>query len=149
MDLTILRHGVGIVANEKGFTSCAFVEYLQRDGPSQYGRRNRDYPARTTGFERLRRCVTRLRSDPRLTSGAATPFRLLVVEHPHTEALLEALDQNPGPVDVIDILTEAEALRMATKIDCLSDEGCVTPELVGRLSVERRDLVVWAEELGF
>ena len=149
MDLTILRHGVGIVANDKGFTSCAFVEYLQRDGPRRFGRRNRDYPARTTGFERLRRYVTRLRSDPCLASGAATPFRLLVLEHPHTEVLLEALGQNPGPVDVIDILTEAEALRMGTEIDCLPEDGCVTPELAGRLSVERRDLVVWAGELGF
>ena len=149
MDLTILRHGVGIVANDKGFTSCAFVEYLQRDGPRRFGRRNRDYPARATGFERLRRYVTRLTSNPRLASGATTPFRLLVVEHPHTEVLLEALDQNPGPIDVIDILTEAEALRMGTEIDCLPEDGRLTPELAGRLSMERRDLVAWAGELGF
>ena len=131
MDLTILRHSVGIVANKKGFTSCVFVEYLQRDSPNQYGRRNRDYPARATGFKHLRRYVTRLKSNPRLVSGATTPFRLLVVEHPHTEALLEALGQDPGPIDVFDILTEAEALRMGAELDYLSDEGCVTPKLAG------------------
>ena len=38
---------------------------------------------------------------------------------------------------------------MATELDYLPDEGCVTPELAGRLSMERRDLVAWAGELGF
>ena len=127
-----------------------FVEYLQRDGPRRYGRRNRDYPARATGFERLRRYVMRLTSViPAWLVVPRLPFVSWSWSTRTPRCSLQHLDRDPGPIDVIDIVTEAEALRMATELDCLPDEGCVTPELAGRLSVERRDLVAWAGELGF
>jgi hypothetical protein len=84
-----------------------------------------------------------------LVDGPDTHFRLVVIDHPHTQKLVDELANNPGPIDVVEILTEAEATRMATELDCLPEEGSVTPETAGRLSVERRDLIAWAEQLGF
>ncbi|CAH1001174.1 hypothetical protein LEM8419_02079 [Neolewinella maritima] len=145
MDI-ILRHGVGVVAEEMTFGSCYFVERLHDPGPRRIGK-PREHPNRTTGYGRLLRHIERLHQNRALLNGAATPFRLVVVENAYTDGLLRYLADTPGPIGEIDLLTPAEVHLLLADLDYTPAEDTLPAERVARLSAERRPFDEWLASL--